>query len=49
MDCDHLDVRWTTELVPVSHMVSVCNWFTCEVCGTKAVVVVKTQALPATG
>ena len=48
MDCDHLDVRWTTETVPVSHMVSICNWFTCYVCGLKAVVVIKTEALGTT-
>lgn len=43
MDCDHLDVRLTTEAVPLPHVVSTCYWFTCEVCGVRAVVVVKTQ------
>ena len=45
MDCEHPVVSWTTEPVPVPHVVSVCNWFTCDVCGERAVVVERSPAV----
>jgi len=46
MDCEHRDVRLTEEPVEgLSHVASVCYWFTCYVCGERAVVVVKTEMI----
>jgi hypothetical protein len=41
MDCEHHDVRLTSESVPLRHVVSIVNWFTCEACGERAAVVEK--------
>jgi hypothetical protein len=43
MECEHVAVELSEEMVPLSHMVSVVHWFTCVVCGERAGVVTKTE------
>jgi hypothetical protein len=43
MECEHVEVELSEEMVPLSHIVSVVHWFTCVVCGERAGIVTKTE------